>query len=92
LAEDQEATATYLEGETFMRHFVIAIAVVGIAALAAGAPASAQQIHQPGGPIKQGSQCWKHHGAGSDHLFGSMEACPQPASTTATSRAARKRS
>jgi hypothetical protein len=74
-----------------MRHFIIAIAVVGITALAAGASASAQQIGR-GAPFKQGSQCWRHHGAGSDHLFGSMESCPQPASTTAISRAARKRS
>jgi hypothetical protein len=73
-----------------MRHFTIVAAAVGIAALFAGAPASAQ--HQPGGPVKASGQCWKHHGAGSDHLFGSMEACPQPASNTAATRAARKRS
>jgi hypothetical protein len=74
-----------------MRRFTIAIAAVGIAALAAGAPASAEQVGR-GAPIKQGGQCWKHHGAGSDHLFGSMDACPQPAANTAASRSARKRS
>jgi hypothetical protein len=73
-----------------MRHFTITVAAVGIAALVAGAPASAQQ-HQPGGPIKQGTQCWKHHGAGSDHQFGSMETCAQPASAPAVRRAARPR-
>ena len=72
-----------------MRYFTIAVAAVGIAALAAAAPASAQQ-HQAGGPTKVGGQCWKHHGAGSDHLFGSMESCPQPASAPATRRAARR--
>jgi hypothetical protein len=74
-----------------MRHFTIVVASVAIAALAAGATASAQQIGR-GSPIKQGSQCWKHHGAGADHLFGSMDACPQPASNSAASRAARRRS
>jgi hypothetical protein len=72
-----------------MRHFTITVAAVGIAALVGGAPASAQ--HQPGGPIKQGTQCWKHHGAGSDHQFGSMETCAQPASAPAVRRAARPR-
>jgi hypothetical protein len=74
-----------------MRRFTIAVAAVGIAALAAGASASAEQIGR-GAPFKQGSQCWRHHGAGSDHLFGSMESCPQPASNTAATRSARKRS
>jgi hypothetical protein len=74
-----------------MRRFTIAVAAVGIAALVAGATASAEQIGR-GAPYKQGSLCWKHHGAGSDHLFGSMEACPQPASNTAAVRSARKRS
>jgi len=74
-----------------MRHFTIAVASIAIAALAAGASASAQQIGR-GSPIKQGGQCWRHHGAGSDHLFGNMEACPQPASNSAARRAARRRS
>jgi hypothetical protein len=74
-----------------MRHFTIAVASIAIAALAAGATASAQQIGR-GAPIKQGGQCWRHHGSGSDHLFGNMEACPQPASNSAASRAARRRS
>jgi hypothetical protein len=74
-----------------MRHFTIAVASVAIAALAAGATASAEQIGR-GAPYKQGSQCWKHHGAGADHLFGSMDACPQPASNSAATRTARRRS
>jgi hypothetical protein len=74
-----------------MRHFTIAVATIAIAALAAGATASAQQVGR-GSPIKQGSQCYKHHGSGSDHLFGSMEACPQPASNSAATRQARRRS
>jgi hypothetical protein len=74
----------------FMRHFTIAIAAVGIAALAAGAPASAEVSH--GTPVKQGSQCYVHHGVGSDHLFGTMGACAQPASNFAPRRQARSRS
>jgi hypothetical protein len=71
-----------------MRQFAIAIAAVAIAGLTAEAPASASQL---GGPVKQNGQCWKHHGVGSDHMFGSMESCPQPASTHAAPRAARQR-
>ena len=71
-----------------MRQFAVAIAAVAIAALAAGAPASASQL---GGPVKQNGQCWKHHGVGSDHMFGSMESCPQPASSPAVPRPARHR-
>jgi hypothetical protein len=67
-----------------MPHFTIAVATVAIAALAAVAPASAQQ-HQLGGPMKTGSQCWKSH-AGSDNNFGHFEACPQAAGTPATRR------
>jgi hypothetical protein len=74
-----------------MRRLTIAVAAVGIAVLAAEAPVSAQQVGR-GAPIKQNGQCWKHHGSGSDHLFGSMESCPQPASTATVSRAARRRS
>jgi hypothetical protein len=74
-----------------MRHFTIAVASVAIAALAAGATASAEQIGR-GAPYKQGSQCWRHHGSGSDHLFGSMDACPKPASNPAAVRTARRRS
>ncbi len=74
-----------------MRHFTIAVATIAIAALTAGATASAQQIGR-GAPFKQGGQCWRHHGSGSDHLFGSMEACPQPASNPAPARVARRRS
>jgi hypothetical protein len=73
-----------------MRHFTIAVATVAIAALAAAAPASAQQ-HSHGGPMKAGNQCWKHHGAGSDHAFGHFQACPQPAGNLGH-RAARHRS
>jgi hypothetical protein len=72
-----------------MNHLTIAIAAIGIAALAAGTPASAEVSH--GTPIKQNGQCYKHHGVGSDHLFGSMEACPQPASNFAPQRSARRR-
>jgi hypothetical protein len=76
-----------------MRHFTVAIAAIGIAALTAGAPALAQQVGH-GAPVKQNGQCWRHHGVGSDHLFGNMEACPQPASnpTAAARRPARQRS
>jgi hypothetical protein len=73
-----------------MRHFTIAAAVIGIAALAAAAPVSAQQVGR-GAPIKQNGQCWKHHGVGSDHLFGNMESCPQPASNPAPARPTRQR-
>ena len=74
-----------------MRHFTIAVASIAIAALASGATASAAQIGR-GAPFKQGGQCWRHHGAGADHLFGNMEACPQPASNSAAARTARRRS
>jgi hypothetical protein len=67
-----------------MRHVTIAAATVAIAAMAAPAPTSAQD-HSLGGPIKQGSQCWKSH-VGSDSSFGHFEACPQAASTPATRR------
>jgi hypothetical protein len=73
-----------------MRHFIIASAVIGIAALAAGAPASAEVAH--GTPLKQNGQCYRHHGVGSDHLFGSMESCPQPASNAGAGRTARRHS
>jgi hypothetical protein len=73
-----------------MRHFIIASAVVGIAALATGAPASAEVAR--GNPVKQNGQCYKHHGVGSDHLFGSMESCPHPASNPTAGRAARRHS
>jgi hypothetical protein len=72
-----------------MCHFIIASAVVGIAALAAGAPATAEISH--GTPVKQNGQCYRHHGVGSDHQFGSMEGCPQPASNAAARRSARNR-
>jgi hypothetical protein len=74
----------------FMHHFIIAIATVGIAAFAAVAPASAEVSH--GTPVKQNGQCYKHHGMGSDHQFGTMESCPQPASNFAPHRQARNRS
>jgi hypothetical protein len=74
-----------------MRNFIIAVSSIAIVALAAGATASAEQIGR-GAPYKQGGQCWRHHGAGSDHLFGSMDACPQPASNSAAPRTARRRS
>jgi hypothetical protein len=73
-----------------MRQFTIAIAAVGIAALAAGAPASAEVSH--GTPVKQNGQCYRHHGVGSDHQFGSMESCPAPAANTAARRPARQHS
>jgi hypothetical protein len=72
-----------------MRHFIIASAVVGIVTLAAEAPASAEISH--GTPIKQSGQCYRHHGVGSDHQFGSMETCPQPASNPTVSRPTRQR-
>jgi hypothetical protein len=90
LAKDHKTTAPNLEGEMSMRQIIIAVAAFGIVALAAEG-ASAQQVGR-GAPIKQNGQCWRHHGAGSDHLFGNMEACPQPASNTAAARTARKRS
>jgi opacity protein-like surface antigen len=75
-----------------MRHFIIAVAAVAVAALTAAAPASAQQS-QLGGPIKQNGQCWKHHGVGADHMFGTMGSCgAQPASNTAARRPARQHS
>jgi hypothetical protein len=67
-----------------MRQFTIAVATVAIAAAAASAPTSAQD-HPLGGPVKQGSQCWKSH-VGSDSSFGHFEACPQAASTPAIRR------
>jgi hypothetical protein len=73
-----------------MRHFIIAITAVGFAVLATGAPASAEVSH--GTPVKQGGQCYRHHGIGSDHQFGTMESCPQPASNFAPRRQARSRS
>jgi hypothetical protein len=73
-----------------MRDYTIAIAVVGIAALAAGAPASAEISH--GTPVKQSGQCYVHHGIGSDHQFGTMGNCPQPASNFAPHRQARQHS
>jgi hypothetical protein len=74
-----------------MRHLTITVASIAIVAMAAGATASAQQVGR-GSPIKQNGQCWRHHGVGSDHLFGNMEACPQPASNPVAPRPARQRS
>jgi hypothetical protein len=81
IGEDQEHRN--LMRENSMRNFTIAVAAIGIVALFAGAPASAQ--HQPGGPMKTGSQCWKSHG-GAEGSFGHFEACPQPASNPAPAR------
>jgi hypothetical protein len=73
-----------------MRHFAIAMAAVGLAALAAGAPASAEVSH--GTPVKQNGRCYVHHGIGSDHQFGSMDNCPAPANNSAAHRPARQHS
>jgi hypothetical protein len=71
-----------------MRQFTLAAATVALFALVATAPASAAIM---GGPVKQNGQCWKSHAAGSDASFGRWQACPQPAATPTTGRAARPR-
>jgi hypothetical protein len=70
-----------------MRQLTIAT-VIAIAGLVSVAPASADVNH--GGPVKQAGQCWKNN-TGNDSRFGAWIACPQPAGTTATQRAARRR-
>jgi hypothetical protein len=72
-----------------MRHLTITVAAFAIGALAATAPASAQE-HPLGGPIKSGSQCWKSH-VGSDAAYGHYEACAQGATTPAPRRTTRNR-
>jgi hypothetical protein len=58
----------------------IAAASIAIAALVA-APALAD--HVQGGPVKQGSQCWKGSKNQDGGTFGSWGACAQAASTPA---------
>jgi hypothetical protein len=68
-----------------MRQLTIA-AAIAIAALSV--PASADVNH--GGPTKQNGQCWKNN-TGNDSRFGAWIACPQPAATPSTQKAARRR-
>ncbi len=60
----------------------IAAATIAIAALVS-APAFADHIQ--GGPIKQNGQCWKGQKGTDGGTYGSWGACPQAASTPATS-------
>ena len=66
-----------------MRQFTIAAVTVAIAALISAAPASADRIN--GGPIKQNGQCWKGQKGTDGGTYGTWGACPQAASTPATS-------
>jgi len=63
-----------------MRHFLVtAAATMAFAALLASAPANALE---PWGPVKVGNQCFTPTtNWGRDYVFGSWDACPQPAST-----------
>jgi hypothetical protein len=60
----------------------IAAATFAIAALVA-APAMAD--HVLGGPVKQGTQCWKGAKTQDGGTFGSWGACAEPASTPTAS-------
>jgi hypothetical protein len=75
-------------GDHAMRHFAIAIAAVAMTALFV-APVSADRLQ--GGPIKQGSQCWKSHSSGSEATWGHWAACPSPAAAPAGGAATRRR-
>jgi hypothetical protein len=71
-----------------MRQFILAAATVATFALVATAPTSAAIM---GGPNKQNGQCWRSHSSAADASWGRWEACPAPAATPATRRAARPR-
>jgi hypothetical protein len=69
-----------------MRQFVItAAALTAFGALVATAQAEILN----GGPMRNGSQCFKHHGISKDSRFGYWDACPQAAATPRSTRRGR---
>ncbi len=67
-----------------MHKFTISVAAASaLAALLAAAPANAER--NPGAVKNGGGQCWTNS-RGSNGEFGFWASCPQPASTTATTR------
>src|SRR5215475_11406254 len=67
-------------GETPMRQFTIAAAIVAIAAVFSAAPTSAEAIF--GGPIQQNGKCWfsAKHSSPSDATWGYWGSCADKAS------------
>jgi len=74
-----------------MRQFTISAAAMAFAALLASVPAQAEAVH--GAAMKNGNQCFNFspsQGGLRDSRFGYWAACPQAASTAATSRTTRR--
>jgi hypothetical protein len=71
-----------------MRQFMMTLTTLtAVGALVA----TAQAEVIGGGPIRNGNQCFKHHGISKDSRFGYWEACPQAAGAGAAVAAAPQR-